>query len=874
MLISAALLAASLLPGSGRGGSSLSRIWGSGAISPSGTAPDRRSAASRGLTINAETLGRYGYTLEGYNSLTQGERERVEDWIRILEEDREALARAGVRPGRAGGAAGGKWSAKELDEIAQLRAKSLSQGLAPAGGDAVDASAPWLTPSVSFRGSQLNRFTLRNDPHDFQLQLGFWATTGQSLLGASPYLNAMKGGKGSESFLDYSWKAQAGYVDLNARMFPPGGGALDGGIDRALGAGSVPGYSSDFQRTGLFVGSAIGQAGRAWTLFGPVDFGVSAMGLMRVTGVFPNVTLDQTAALRWRVDPDHNVAVMGGVTEAAGLLSKSVMADTIKGGKVGLDPRLETAPHVSLAAWGKLPYMADARYSVEAGHQWNPWTTVQSAAGTLSVPAGRGRVGLRGAWEREAGADIEFERNKASGGIVLGLSDTVELSGTYSKDMARYGNAQVANDSVMINLKLTEPGSKASAEFESLFSETTLSFTRSESEAMVRDLDRQLALLIAFKKVALAELGPGGLAGSWSQVQDAYNSLPPETRRALDESYRLRNPSGPPLSQIIATSPPKLEAWNSALDILADTDVLERILVRSFRSQVLAQMDKTQIPILGQNIPLTAPVLIAAAHAMSLGLTSVPPMTARDAKGALEPYLTESAVKELGCQGKDAAAMSDCLLSKLPKAEQDYLRRTYGKDLEGLIKAGVAWASDIVRREINAMLLQVFLAAERLNALTVDQGQRIGAMNNRALVDSFLYKDARQKKESKPFLERAVRQLRSELKDRDESIRAKLTEYGRLRLAAVQSAGDASVHVAIRAKDWPRLLAIYGDERLFSIIAEARERLAKDATPQAPARLIIELNEDPVLNGTRWTRGNPSVLALPLRPHSGGLPKP
>ena len=67
--------------------------FGQGGI-PFGLAPAHRAAP--GFTLNAEVLGRYGYTLDAYNALGVSERSRVSDWIEALE-DQAASAAAAAR---------------------------------------------------------------------------------------------------------------------------------------------------------------------------------------------------------------------------------------------------------------------------------------------------------------------------------------------------------------------------------------------------------------------------------------------------------------------------------------------------------------------------------------------------------------------------------------------------------------------------------------------------------------------------------------------------------------------------------------------------------------------------------------------------------
>ncbi|MBI5210794.1 MAG: hypothetical protein HY927_12560 [Elusimicrobia bacterium] len=861
----------------------LALCLGAGAedLIPAGPAPeDRLKLAAGGLTLNAEVLGRYGFDMAEYQGLGLSERQRVTDWIRILERERSEARPAPNGPGEPRAS----WNASELDAIARIKAETLFDNQRGAGGS---TESSWY-PSVDLLGGRLRRFSLSRVDRDLRLDAGTIGVDGGSpLVAPSPYANLTLGGQGSGSKVDWSWKAQTGVLRLNARLFAPDAPGIDRRVDGAIDdldssagkfglGGGVLGRSLDvpteFEGQTMFVGSVMAQMGRAYRLVGPVDVGWSAMSLMRMTHLFPNSTLDQTAGARVRLPGENSIGLYGGLTEAAGLFSRSVWRESLRDEKFELSPSLQTAPHAGIAAWGKLPYLSQVRYSAEAGRQWNPWTTVTSAAGSLSVPAGReGTLGVQGFWSRESGKDIEFERRRAGGGVSYSPVQGVDLSVRYGRDSAAYGNAGVSNQSVLFGLSVSERGSSRQGKvtMDSLFGgRDQLILPDLQATRFISDLQAALGRLRALKDAAEGRI-PGGYGNGWREVQREWNGLDPGTRAMLDSAWTSVVPSAPSLSTMLSADPSAAEGFSKALTVLADPAVLERILVRFLRHKALEEMANTSIPILGKELRLTAPVVIAAAHAYGLSLTPVPPMTERDARQGLDPFMHKKIGEQLGCGDPtgDAKAVSECLLGKAPDAAtRERLRRTYGDDLEPLLKEAVSWASDVVRREVNALLLQVFLAAERLNELTVDHGERIGDLNARALTASFSRLDRRSRADVGRVLRLGREDLQAAVAAQDKAMKGRLSDYGGQRLAWLQAqpSWPANVEITVRPEHWAPLLAVYGDDKLFGFILRAKGELAR--RPGAAGRLLIEFDRNPLLGGVSVIRGDPVVVRLPPKP--------
>ena len=863
-----------------------------GPVIPAGPAPARRSDVPATFTLNAEVLQRYGYTLDGYNALKFAERDRVSDWIELLERERQ-LAKARVGAG-----------APHLTLTPQTQAAidRIKASLSPDfdGKTAAVSGGPDLVPSVSLLGpgdadgnmaGTLRRISLTDAKNDLTLSYGQLGLDGRSpLVEPSPYAGIEKGWDVSGRSLDWSGRASAYALNLGARLYTNDAPGLDARIDQGLANlrnaapdlglsnGDVNGladsfsYSTSFDRQWMFLGSMMGRVGRAYSLFGNsgsgVDWGWSAMGLLRVDQIFPNASLDQTASLRLRSDAEHGLGVFAGVTEGVGLFAKTAVVDSLAAGSVQTDVQPQAAPHVTVAAWGMMPYLSGVKYTVSAGQQWNPWTTVESLSASALANAGKGvKVGVFGSYSDESGPGIEYDRTKAAAGVMVKPSPGLGLSAQYFNQIAAYGDARVQNQGVMLGLTMTEtgPGGRGSATLESLFGGKDRLLPNKASSEMVQLVQAGLDDLRGLKDAGLSYTG--GAAQGWQDVQSAWNKLDPDVKQSLGDLWRLANPGGSSLAQIMATKPSTIDDLNRLVNLLSDTQVWERLLVRYIRHQILEQLAASDIsiPILGQklDIHMNAPMVLAAAHAYGLSLTPVAPITANDARESLDAYLLNQGAAAVGCKtGAEPQAATDCILSTLPKDKADQLRKTFGNDLNVILKTAVGWPSDVIRTEMNQLGLQVILAAETLNELTVDKGERIGDLNMRALQASFDRLDERTRRDESRVLTLAEADLRDDLKAQDAAMRVVLTDYGASRLAWLQgqAAWPAGVRIAVKPEDWVPILAVYGDARTFDFILMCKARLAAKGGAQ---NLLITFDHVSPLGGMVVTPGNPAVIRLP-----------
>lgn len=856
-------------------------------LPPGYPAPGLVAQADAGLTINDEVLKSYGFTLAQYNAMGRDEQDRVVEWIKILEtEKRKARARAAasvplVVPKNPATEPGTEGSMLRMRRAAEL--PSSFDGAPAVSGGGVNL-LPGFTPHVDVLGyGGVRRLTLTG-PDGLSFEAGQLGLDGRSpLVAVSPYIGGSKVLSGSTRRFDYDFKLRAYAVNLGARLYTDDNPAIDARIDRGIDSlrgidptlGIKPGtvdkiqetfaFSHTFENQWLFYGSALGRIGRAYQLTPRIDVGWSAMGVMRVAGLFPNLTLDQTVGARINPGGGQHVGLFGGMTEGIGLVDRTMVTDSINAEKLKTRIHPEAAPHVHIAAWGKIPYLSNAEYTVSAGRQWNPWTNLTSVTAGVAAPVGKGvKVGVFGRYSDESGFGGDFSRRKGAAGVTVSPTPGLDFFGQYSQDSAKFGTAQIDNHSVLFGLTISEtagPAKGASITLASLFGGKDQLLSTDQQAAFAKQLQSMLDIMLILKGAALTPAG--GIENGWSAVQKAWKNISAESRQIMIDAWAKVLPDQPALDKIMAISGADVGKLDSLVDLLSDTKVLERLMVRALRSQILKELESVEIPLLGK-VRMSAPMVLAAANAYSLGLSPIPPATARDQE-TLNSYLLKELGERVKCPPGTAEATTTCVLDKLPPDIAEALKKTYGGDLADLLKGAVDWPSGVLRREINRMVLQVMLAAEALNELSVDQGEKIADLNVRGLMDSFGRLDARSRKVEIAVLKSAVVNLKAELDAQDADLRVRLAEYGSSRLAWLQNqpAWPSNVQIAISSEDWPQLLAIYGDAKLFDFILRCKTGLAA-AHPSGPARLMIGLDRT-ALGSFSVRRGNPMMVSLPPR---------
>ena len=727
----------------------------------------------------AERLNRYGFTLEGFLAADESRR----DEIRLYIESREAAAdgRLSLRP--------------ELPSLERAEAESRA----------------------FFDGAS-----------------GKWGLSGGALapgalMGTSPFVTLDGEASNSGKYFDYLLQGRLGTVDLGARFVPP-----------SPSDPLVLNDGSSFSSRDIQVGSALIQAGRAIPLIGPFDLGLGVLSLARVVDGFPNATTDESAALRWRLDGGHSVALFGGVTQSLSALSADWSRSLVTAESAG-DIGARNSPHTGLSAWG--PLGAQGSYSATVRRQNNELTTERSLSGEAAWPWRSGTASLFGRTERREGADIEYERRKSSLGVGYETRDGLTISLESVRDSASFGGAESERRYTMLGFSWS--WDKGTLSIKTPAATRIVDRTPSAGgENLVRRVDETLVSLDGLLGRVQGLLSGHSDLELWLAFQVQYQALTAEQRAAIEAEVGpdgLHAAFGRGLDWLRSDGGrQRLEEMRAAL---ISPERLDRILTGTMRGYAARQLARTRVKGLSGSVQLDAQAMLAVFNAYSLGGDPVPPVRARD-------------IAEGG------AMLTAELLAQIPPERRAQMEAYLGAGaLEELAGSAAAALTDVIRRELNDIILQAMLSAESLDEVSVGRGRRPGELNAGGIRRSFDHLDNRRAAAAaeeadlprRAALRLAVERLRAERDEADRRARELFLRRARGLAARLERKGVASP-----AQDWAPMLAVYGEAELEASLLEASRLLS----PGVPARLLVEF--DPYSDiGPVIVRGAPARVRLP-----------
>ena len=551
---------------------------------------------------------------------------------------------------------------------------------------------------------------LYSDPEKgYELELGALdPSNSDPLLGTSSYFGARKYGSKSGKWFDWSYDSKLFVLDLEARY----------------------GEGSPSESENIFLGSALGTVGRAYHLFGPIDVGWSVMGVMRATELFPNLSLDETAAIRWKLSDNHAMGFFTGLTQSA-----------VEGGRTWTETLEEerTATHNALAFWGKT--QNDIGYRVEMGRQENATTNIETLSSSFAIPTNKDPVSLRLRLEEETGDSIEFHRKRTSLGSEFRVGRNWDMGVDIGKDEISFGGVEQESRSLMLTFRYRPKESRGNILFKTArtaHKDTTPAIKDPSLAQRVYDAVQELDALLDLIPQELTALDPQELAVDLSA---AIAALPPRVREALEEE--VGEVEAQQIADLIEQVQSEIPAARDELarisEMLSEPGLLERLAVRATRKELYATLAKQEFDVLGKTVRMTPPQLIALAHVYGLGNEPLPPVTDRD----IDKWINDE------CGGP----LRDCILSRIPKEQRAVAEAAWPDD--AALADSVRWAADLAKREVNRILLNVMLAAERLDTLTVGNGLRPGELNRGAVRSSFESLDKRQIKQLAPVFAKA-----------------------------------------------------------------------------------------------------------------------
>jgi len=257
----------------------------------------------------------------------------------------------------------------------------------------------------------------------------------------------------------------------------------------------------------------------------------------------------------------------------------------------------------------------------------------------------------------------------------------------------------------------------------------------------------------------------------------------------------------------------------------------------------------------------------------------------------------EPAINQLVAAGTyDRGQIASAVFGSMPASAADALRARFGANLEGLLPPegssaeqmrafitqrlnaeltaalgdefrGAAaravaemtsWAAELIRRELNLATIQLMLAAEELDRLTVDRGRKAGDLGVEMIARSFEQLDERKRGKMSRGVESGKRAALESFAAGERVLAARLTSMGRERLAmmTLDPNWPAGFKLVVADEQWAPLLSAYGDGAFFDLLARCvAKRRATGKT--APFTLTFELGDMKGLGGTSiWNEKN------------------
>lgn len=588
-----------------------------------------------------------------------------------------------------------------------------------------------------------------------KLRTGFLGLSDRrtDLLGPSPHLSlTYEDAAPLEAPVDARVFARTGGIALSARYFNDAQGPADDNplLPLAREVAGLGGYEGDFgpyleyedpYRTGVvLMHSVLGQVGRAYPLAGPVDWGWAVTGLAKMSQVFPNASANAAAALRLGLGNDRALTLYGGLTGNLSPFAYDLTRQIVERGKPRATWGLEAAPQVGAKLTGRIPGTRTLDLTLRGSNQWNMDTTRTDFDAELSARLfGDRATAFYGEWMRERGDAIEFGRRRWSAGLRQGLRDDLTVGAGVFAETLDFGNVTLDNFGFGGDLRWD--------------------FGDAAGNGHAR-----LGLRTSPRDV-LRPLGPDPYAGAAKAVNDAVDLGLALIEAAADKAGVPRHPHhGDPdrtperlryLAALIGAMTPEmreaflasalryadsererewlerlfradsvdaivaaLESGADLLETLGRPGLLADAVTRVGRSALIKELEGRtyDIDALGLSLPISPSFILSAVQIMGNRPSPATPVTVATRDEVLKPYAWRLIAEALGHEGEpDPAVIAEELLGGLDGAA-------------GLVVYPAANAAEsigdavleILRYEANAHMARLMLAAEELNALTLN----------------------------------------------------------------------------------------------------------------------------------------------------------
>lgn len=184
--------------------------------------------------------------------------------------------------------------------------------------------------------------------------------------------------------------------------------------------------------------------------------------------------------------------------------------------------------------------------------------------------------------------------------------------------------------------------------------------------------------------------------------------------------------------------------------------------------------------------------------------------------------------------GASAEQMRQFLRERLGGELSAALGAAFGEAAGRAVAEMTAWAGELLRREMNMATIQMMLAAEELDRLTVDHGRKAGDFGVEMIASSFRKLDARRRDRMSSGVAAVKRAAIEDFAAGDRVLAARLTALGRARLAelTLEPSWPKGFAIAVADEQWAPLLGAYGDRAVFDLLrrmGEARRASGKTA---------------------------------------------
>ena len=227
--------------------------------------------------------------------------------------------------------------------------------------------------------------------------------------------------------------------------------------------------------------------------------------------------------------------------------------------------------------------------------------------------------------------------------------------------------------------------------------------------------------------------------------------------------------------------------------------------------------------------------------------------------------------------GANTQQLRDLLLNRLPNEVTAWMEAKYGPELARSLAAMTTWAGELIRREINMTLIQLLLASEELNRLTVDGGKKLDDLDLRFALRSFSMLDARGKDDARQRLKDVTAKLAEETGREEAQLVGRVTSQGRAQLRSLQldPSWPDGLRVEVADASLAPILSFYGDSEFFALLGRVKDQYLKKNKKTLTVTFTFEPSRDgkggPFGSGTSIRTGRDGAIEFLLtRPRDPG----